>query len=59
MNADGGTFLNAVGFDFDRPFSSLSPAKQTSPKHARKTVNITRHINASNAQAVLSTGTAL
>jgi hypothetical protein len=59
MNAGGGTFLNVGGFDFDRPFSSLSPAKQTSPKQARWTVNITRHINGSSWQAVLSTGTAV
>jgi hypothetical protein len=50
---------NVVEFDFDRPFSSLSPAKQTSPKQARMTVNITNHINGSSAQAVLSTGTAV
>ena len=59
MNADGGNLLNIVGFDFDRPFSSLSPAKQTSPKQARRTVNITRHINCSSAQAFLSTETSV
>jgi len=51
--------LNVVEFDFDRPFSSLSTAKQTSPKQARRTVNITNHINGSSAQTVLSTGTAV